>query len=58
MIIIRRALSKVRTFLANELLKMRDKINKQFRPGSTMWKIGYSRALVWLGKEKIRRGVR
>lgn len=52
--IIRRALSKVRTFLANELLKMRDKINKQF---STMWKIGYSRALEWLGKEKIRRGV-
>lgn len=55
--IIRRALSKVRTFLANELLKMRDKINKQFRPGSTMWKIGYSRALEWLGKEKIKRGV-
>ena len=55
--IIRRVFSRVRSFLANELLKMRAKINKQFKPGSTMWKIGYVRALEWLGKEKIRRGV-
>ena len=53
--IIKRLFSKVRNFLANELLKMRAKINKQFKPGSTMWKIGYVRALDWLAKEKIRR---
>lgn len=55
--IIRRKFSKVRNFLANELLKMRARINKLFRPGSTMWKAGYVRALEWSRKEKIRRGV-
>lgn len=55
--IIRRKFSKVRNFLANELLKMRTRINKLFRPGSTMWKAGYVRALEWSRKEKIRRGI-
>lgn len=55
--IIKRTFSKIRNFLANELLKMRAKINKQFRPGSTMWKLGYARALEWARKERIRRGV-
>ena len=55
--IIKRAFSRVRNFLANELLKMRARINKQFKPGSTMWRAGYVRALEWSRKEKIRRGV-
>jgi len=55
--VIKRVFSKIRTFLANELLKMRAKINKQFKPGSMMWKIGYVRALEWLKKEKLRRGI-
>lgn len=55
--IIKRTFSKIRNFLANELLKMRTKINKQFKPGSTMWKIGYVRALDWITKERIKRGL-